>query len=99
MKAEVNSMSTAPPPEVCITFPLSAQHRELVEQAAALSGQALADFAASTLVEKAVLLLQTGSVRVLSERDALRFVELLDADAEPNEALRSAAERYRKRHG
>jgi uncharacterized protein (DUF1778 family) len=57
------------------------------------------DFASSTLVEKAREVLQTGSVRVLSERDARRFLELLDSDAEPNEALREAAERYRKHHG
>jgi uncharacterized protein (DUF1778 family) len=92
-------MSTVPPTEIPIAVPVSPQHRELIEQAAAQSGQSLDDFAAATLVEKAREVLRSGSVRVLSERDARRFLELLDADGEPNEALRSAAERYRKRQG
>ncbi len=92
-------MSTATPTEIQIAFPISPQQRELIEQAAAQSGQSLEEFAASTLVEKAQQVLQNGGVRVLSERDARRFLELLDADVTPNEALRGAAERYRKRHG
>jgi uncharacterized protein (DUF1778 family) len=92
-------MNTAPSPEIRIALPLSPQQRELVEQAAAQRGQSLDEFAASVLVERALQIVQNGSVRALSERDARRFLELLDADVEPNEALRSAAERYRNGHG
>jgi uncharacterized protein (DUF1778 family) len=92
-------MSTVPPTELQIAVPVSPQHRELIEQAAAQSGQNLDDFAAATLIEKAREVLHSGRARVLSERDARRFVELLDAEVGPNEALRSAAERYRKQHG
>ncbi len=92
-------MTTATPTEVRLALPLSPQHRELIEQAAAQGGQSLDDFAAAALVERAREVLQSGTVRVLSERDARRFLELLDADGEPNEALSKAAERYRNRHG
>jgi uncharacterized protein (DUF1778 family) len=82
-----------------IALPISPQHREMIEQAAAQSGHSLDDFAVTTLVEKAREVLQSGSMRVLSERDARRFLELLDADVEPNEAQRAAANRYSNRNG
>ena len=92
-------MNTIAPDPDPIAFRLSPQHKELVEQAATLAGQSLADFATATLLEKACQVLQLEPVPRLSERDAARFLELLDADPQPNEALRSAAQRYRSRHG
>ena len=49
--------------------------------------------------EKARQVLGAENHRVLSQRDARRFLELLDAEAAPNEALSKAAERYRARDG
>jgi uncharacterized protein (DUF1778 family) len=91
-------MTTAASSPFQIVFPISPEQRELLEQAAAQSGQSLDEFAAFALVEKARQVVQNGSVRVLSERDARRFLELLDVEAEPNDALRAAAEQYGKRH-
>jgi uncharacterized protein (DUF1778 family) len=78
-------------------FRLSSQTKELIEQAAALTGQTLSDFAISTLAERARQVIQQESVRVLSRRDAERFLTLLD-ETEPNEALRKAAERCQANH-
>ncbi len=78
-------------------FRLPNQAKELIEQAASLTGQSLSDFAVSTLLERARQILQQESVRTLSRRDAERFLAMLD-EAEPNEALRKAAERYKANH-
>lgn len=90
--------TTAPPPDP-ISFLLSPQQKELLEQAAASAGQSLADFANSALLEKAREVLHLERSLRLSERDARRFLELLDAEPEPNEALTNAARRYRGHHG
>jgi uncharacterized protein (DUF1778 family) len=80
-------------------FRLNSQHKKLIEKAAALNGQTLSDFATATLLDRARQVLQAENYRVLSERDARRFLELLGTDLEPNEALRKAAQRYKKRDG
>jgi uncharacterized protein (DUF1778 family) len=92
-------MTTTAASDLQIAVPVSSQQSELLEQAAAQSGQSLHEFAASALVEKARQIVLNGGVRILSERDARRFLELLDSEVQPNEALRSAAEQYRKHHG
>jgi uncharacterized protein (DUF1778 family) len=92
-------MTTTAASTLQIVLSISLDQRELLEQAAVQSGQSLDEFAVCALVEKARQVMQNGSVRVLSERDARRFFELLDSETEPNEALRSAAAKYRKRHG
>ncbi len=92
-------MARATRSDARLDFRLSRQHKELIEQAAAVSGQSLSEFAATTLVERAREVLRTEPVRLLSERDARRFLEELDRDSGPNEALRQAAERYRQRRG
>jgi hypothetical protein len=46
-------MTTASPTEIRIAVPLSPHHRDLIEQAAAQSGQSLDDFALSALLESA----------------------------------------------
>lgn len=74
---------------------LGADQKDLIEQAAALSGQAVAEFAVSRLVEAARRVVDgQGAVR-LSDRDWERFLKLLDNPPEPNEHLKRAAEHYR----
>jgi uncharacterized protein (DUF1778 family) len=77
---------------------LSRQLKELIQEAAELTGQSLTDFAVSTLAETARRIVQQNSMTVLSNRDRDVFLTLLDADDPPNEALRKAAKRFRKRH-
>src|SRR3954454_19642135 len=85
---------TAPPEPSALNLRLGPLEQTLLEQAASLSGQSVSDFALTVLLAKARELIQPDAVRVLSERDALRFVELLDADVQPNEALRRGAVVY-----
>lgn len=80
---------------VGLSLPLSPSQRNLIEEAASLTGQSVDDFVLTAMLDRAREVVQTGSTRVLSLRDAVRFVELLDAEPEPNDALRRAAERYR----
>lgn len=79
-----------------INFQLPGEVQEVVERAAIASGQSLQDFAIQTLVERANEVLEHQHVRTLSDRDRDLFLALLDSDAGPNEALRKAAEDYKR---
>jgi uncharacterized protein (DUF1778 family) len=83
-----------------IEFRLSFLAKEEIERAALVQNRSLTDFATAVLTETArkVLAEQTNQELVrLSNRDRDRFLAMLDADAEPNHALRAAARRHRKR--
>ena len=80
-----------------LDFRLNGQAKELIERAAALNGQTVSDFAASTLLEKARQVLQAETTRNLSEKDARLFLAMLD-EVRPNAALKRAAKRYKARH-
>ena len=71
--------------------------RRVIEQAAVLEGQTLTEYAVSNLVRSARETIQGSQVTELSRRDWKAFTALLQADAEPNEALKRAAKRHRKR--
>jgi len=75
---------------------LSADHKRLIEQAAALSGQSMSDYAVSHLVERAQATVQEATLTRLSARDRDTFLQLLDADPKPNAALKRAAQRYKR---
>ena len=72
---------------------LSAEHKELLEQAAAITGQPLTSFAVSHLLAKAREIVEQHSRTVLSRDDWERFQEILGSDDEPAPALMKAAER------
>ena len=91
-------MSTTMQTDAGIDFRLSTNAKEVIEEAAALSGQSVSDFAVSTLLEKANSILESNRVRVLSERDARIFLSVLDSTDGPNDALREAGRRHRERH-
>ena len=84
--------------ESTLTLSLSSPESDLVRQAAASSGQSIDHFARTALMDKAHEVTEAETVRVLSHRDALRFVEMLDSEIEPNEALKRAATCYRNRN-
>lgn len=72
--------------------------KELIQEAAALTGQTLSDFVLSTLTDRAHRIVQQERLTVLSDRDRDIFLAMLDADAKPNAALRKAARWYKKHH-
>lgn len=83
-----------------LNFRLPVVLKQTIEQAAALQGQTVSDFAISTLTQSARTVIEDHDRTVLSNRDRNRFVALLDdADANPIAALRSAARKYKKKLG
>ncbi len=79
-----------------LDFRLPPEARDKIEKAAYFSGQNLSEFAASVLVREAEAIIEKQHKRTLSERDWQLFVDLLANPPEPNEALKLAAERYKR---
>lgn len=80
-----------------LDFRLNRQVKEVIEQAAAVSGQSVSDFAVSALYRTAKEVLEREQTTSLSNRDRDVFLAMLDSDAKPNEALKRAAKRYKNR--
>lgn len=80
-----------------VDFRLSREQKRMIEQAATVTGQSLSDFAVANLVQAARRTIDEATVTRLSMRDRDLFLDLLSADAKPNKALKTAADRYRKR--
>jgi len=79
-----------------LNFRLPADLKEAIENAAALAGQTVSDFAISALTQSARTVIKDQDSTVLSNRDRALFVKLLDRAARPNKALTAAARRYKK---
>jgi uncharacterized protein (DUF1778 family) len=79
-----------------IHFRISAEVKELIEKAMLVSGRSLTEFATSSLVDAANEILEREYTTRLSNRDRDLLLQLLDADDEPDEGLREAAELHRK---
>jgi uncharacterized protein (DUF1778 family) len=82
-----------------IDFRLKKELKELIDRAATLTGKSLSDYAVSVLVDDAKRVVDQNSMLVLSNRDRDTFLAALDADPEPNEALKKAARRYKALNG
>lgn len=83
-----------------LNFRLPAELKQTIEEAAAYLGQSVSDFAVSTLVDRAQHIIQAHHVTRLSNRDRDIFLAILhDENAEPNEALKAAAQRYQDEIG
>jgi uncharacterized protein (DUF1778 family) len=83
--------------DVRLDFRLNRRVKEVIERAAAVSGQSVSEFAVSTLYRTATEVLEKEQVTRLSNRDRDVFLALLDSDGKPNEALKRAARRYKNR--
>lgn len=73
------------------------QQKNIVQQAASLSGLSLTDFTVSSVLEKAMSVISKQSMIDLSLKDQEKFVRVLLASPEPNNALLEAKERYQKK--
>jgi len=80
-----------------IHFRLPQEAKEVIERAALASGLTVTDFAITALLQSAHETLNRQAQRQLSNRDRDLFLKMLDEDAGPNEALRQAARRYKRR--
>ena len=93
-------MATKMASDARLNFRLSAELKQTIEAAAALTGQTVSDFALSELVGSARRVIQEHDRTVLTNRDRDVFLAMLaQTDARPNKALVAAARRYKKRFG
>ena len=80
-----------------LNFRLSSDLKQIIERAAAHTGQTVSDFAVSTLVQNARRVIEEHDRTELSRRDRDVFVNLLDdSKANPNRALAAAARKYKR---
>jgi uncharacterized protein (DUF1778 family) len=91
-------MATQTPSDARLNFRLPTEFKQTIEDAAALTGQTVSDFAISELLVSARRVIQDHDRTVLSNRDRDIFLAMLeDTDARPNAALVAAAKRYKER--
>jgi uncharacterized protein (DUF1778 family) len=74
---------------------VNADQKSLIEEAAALSGQAISSFTVLAAVEAARRVVQGQRSITLSPRDWDLFLNLLDNPPEPNDRLQRAVARYK----
>jgi len=82
-----------------LDFRIEARTKQAIEQAAAVSGQTLSDFAKTALASKAAEVMQRHRVTLLTDEEWGRFMKIVDSDAGPNARLKRAAKRYKERRG
>lgn len=80
-----------------LNFRLPPEIKERIENAALVSGVTVTDFAVSALAERAEEVLERHERRVLSARDRDLFLDLLENPPAPNERLKAAVTKYKKR--
>lgn len=86
---------TQPNPIARLHFRLPSEAKEKIERAAVASGLTVTDFAVHALLNTADEVLDRQHTRRLSDRDRDIFLAMLDADDQPNEALKSAFRAHR----
>ena len=79
-----------------IHFRVSPEAKSVIEKALSITGSSLTEFATSSLLDSANKVIENEYTTVLSNRDRDMILALLDADAEPTEALKEAARLHRE---
>jgi uncharacterized protein (DUF1778 family) len=87
---------TAVKEQARVDFRTTAEIKALMEQAAGIAGMTLSEYVKSAAVAQAHQTIVRHETRRLSDRDRDTFLSLLDAPAEPNEALRLAAADFKR---
>jgi uncharacterized protein (DUF1778 family) len=87
-------------PTTQLSFCLTPELKQTIEDAAAQLGQTVHEFGVATLVQSARQVIYEQSVTRVSQRDWEFVMALLDDETtEPNAALAAAAEHYKKQVG
>lgn len=79
-----------PTPSTRVEFRLQPEEKELIDQAVHLLGLTFTEFARPRLVQDARRIVAEHAMTRLTDRDRDAFLAMLDADTEPNAALRQA---------
>ena len=75
---------------------ITAEQKELLQQAAAMEGTTITDFVVRSAQRAAEQTIRDHGMLVLTARESQAFVEALLDSPTPNAALRAAAKRYRR---
>ena len=86
-------------PKTRLDFRLDTEAKEVILQAAHVTGKSVSEFAVSSLVQSAQEILEKHQTLTFSNRDFGAFLDAIDSDEKPNDVLIRAAERYRQRFG
>jgi uncharacterized protein (DUF1778 family) len=78
---------------------LNPKAKEKIEQAAVVSHQSVTDFVVTSLLRASEQALERQEIIRLTNRDRDLFLAALEADVRPNQALRKAAQRFKRLHG
>lgn len=77
---------------------LNPQAKEKIEQAAVVSHQSVTDFVVTSILSASEQALERQEIIRLTNRDRDLFLAALEADVRPNQALRKAAQRFKRLH-
>ncbi len=89
-------MPTTHKNEARLDLRMAAEAKHKIEQAACVSGQTITEFAVSAMLSQAMEILEKHQNTWLTDRDRDLFLAMLDSEEEPNKALTSASERYKR---
>jgi uncharacterized protein (DUF1778 family) len=78
---------------------LTAEQKELIQQAALLEGTTLTEFVVRSASEEARRIVEKHTLIQLSRKDSRAFVEALLNPPEPNERMIAAAQEYKRSMG
>ena len=84
-------------PKTRLDFRLDRDAKDVITQAAHITGKSLSEFAISSLVQSAQEVLEKHQTITFSNRDFDAFLDAIESEEEPNDALKQAAERYKQR--
>lgn len=92
-------MAKAAPRSQHLKVRLTAEHKSLIEQAAALKGRTVTDFILTSVLDAARRAIEQHQQLELSVRDSEAFVEALLNPRPVNDRLRDTVHRYREATG
>lgn len=82
--------------EARLSARVPARVKETIKMAAELSGATETQFMAQAAYHAAQQIIEQERIVRLSRQDTVAFLDMLDSPPEPNDALKAAAENYRK---
>jgi len=91
-------MSSTVKNDARINVRIQRELKETIEEAAGVLGQSITEFTISTAIREARQVLKDAQTTRLSNRDRDAFLAALNSkQAKPNDALKAASRRYKKR--
>jgi len=90
------SIDNQPKPMARLEARISPETKALLQKAADLQGRTLTDFVVASVQAEALRVIETHQTLKLSLEDSEAFVDALLNPPKPNDALKTATERYKR---